>query len=424
MIEPSTQNQSSRRRFIRDLSLAGAVVGVGRTAAGATVAPSTPSSSGRAYWVDTLCRIVEPVVANSAAGKLREKMPVECPGRNVAERRRYTHLEALGRTLSGLAPWLELTGKPGPENELAGRLAREARQGLTNAVSPGGPDFIEFTAGGQCLVDAAFLSHAFLRSPTELWQKLDETTRARLIESVKSTRRFKPGQNNWLLFSAMVETFLAAAGAEWQSQPIETALTAFQRWYKGDGVYGDGPSFHWDYYNSYVIGPFLIDVLEQIGKISGQWSAQLGPVLARAKRYAAVQERLIAPDGTYPVLGRSIAYRCGAFQLLAQMALRQQLPDGVAPGQVRSALTAVIRKTIDAPDTFDANGWLTVGLAGHQPGLGENYISTGSLYLCTFAFLPLGLPASAPFWSDPPADWTARKIWAGKDLPADHAISD
>ena len=38
--------------------------------------------------------------------------------------------------------------------------------------------------------------------------------------------------------------------------------------------------------------------------------------LANGLRYAAVQERLIAPDGTFPALGRSIAYRCGAFHLL------------------------------------------------------------------------------------------------------------
>jgi len=423
MNELPTANPGSRRRFIRELSLAGAVLGIGdKTGLAQPAAPAPTPAGDRAFWMEMLRKVAEPVVANLAAGQLREKMPVEALSRNVADRRKYTHLEAIGRTLSGLAPWLELADRPTQENEMAARLANQARQGLAHAVRAGGPDFIDFTVGGQCLVDAAFLCHAFLRSPKELWQKLDETTRTRLIESIKSTRRFKPPQSNWLLFSAMVETFLAFAGAEWQTQPIDTALTAFQQWYKGDGVYGDGKDFHWDYYNSYVIGPFLIDILENIGKSSGQWSAQLEPVRTRARRYAAIQERLIAADGSFPVIGRSIAYRCGAFQMLAQMALRRELPEGVTPAQVRGALTAVIRKTLEAPGTFDANGWLTVGLGGHQPSLGENYISTGSLYLCTFAFLPLGLRAADPFWSDPPADWTARKVWAGQDMPADHAL--
>jgi hypothetical protein len=75
-----------------------------------------------------------------------------------------------------------------------------------------------------------------------------------------------------------------------------------------------------------------------------------------------------------------------------------------------------------APGTFDANGWLRIGLCGHQPSLGEIYITTGSVYLCSLGFLPLGLPAEAPFWADPPADWTARKVWSGKEVPADHFV--
>ena len=142
----------------------------------------------------------------------------------------------------------------------------------------------------------------------------------------------------------------------------------------------------------------------------------------RAVRYAAIQERLINPDGTFPIIGRSIAYRAGAFQHLANMALVGQLPEGVSPAQVRSALTAVIRKTTERPDTFDARGWLQIGMYGHQPALGERYISTGSLYLCAEVLLPMGLPATHEFWAAPSADWTSRKVWSGADIPADHAI--
>jgi hypothetical protein len=104
-------------------------------------------------------------------------------------------------------------------------------------------------------------------------------------------------------------------------------------------------------------------------------------------------------------------------QVLAQMALMGEMP------RVRAALTAVIRKLLDAPGTFDAGGWLTVGFCGRQPHLGETYISTGSLYLCAAVFLPLGLKPADPFWSAPAEDWTARRIWRGEDAPADHAIS-
>jgi hypothetical protein len=89
---------------------------------------------------------------------------------------------------------------------------------------------------------------------------------------------------------------------------------------------------------------------------------------------------------------------------------------------VRSALGAVIRRLIEAPGTFDREGWLTIGLSGHQPQLAERYISTGSLYLCAVGLLPLGLPPEDEFWAGATADWTARKLWAGQDMKPDHAM--
>ncbi len=178
---------------------------------------------------------------------------------------------------------------------------------------------------------------------------------------------------------------------DWDRMRVDYALRQHEQWYLGDGVYGDGPRFHWDYYNSFVIQPMLLDVLAAVGDEDPEWRRLKEPVLRRAQRYAAIQERLISPEGTYPVIGRSSAYRFGAFQLLAQIALMKSLPDGLSPAQVRCALTAVIQRTLSAPGTFDKDGWLTIGVCGHQPGLGEGYISTGSLYPSHH-----GVPASGP----------------------------
>jgi hypothetical protein len=166
----------------------------------------------------------------------------------------------------------------------------------------------------------------------------------------------------------------------------------------------------------------LTDVLAACKDESPAWQEIDAREALRAKRYAAVQERLVAPDGSFPAIGRSIAYRCGAFHLLAQSALRHALPEGVSPAQVRGALTAVIRRSFEAPDTFDADGWLRIGFCGHQPGIGETYISTGSLYLCSVGLLPLGLPASDEFWSAPPQPWTSVKAWSGQAFPIDHGL--
>ena len=145
-------------------------------------------------------------------------------------------------------------------------------------------------------------------------------------------------------------------------------------------------------------------------------------VLKRSQRYAEVLERFISPEGTYPPIGRSLAYRFGAFQSLSQVALKKALPADIAAQQVRAAMYTMIKRQMEAPGMFDKNGWLQIGLYGHQPGIGEFYISTGSLYLCSEAFLVLGLNPSDTFWTGDDKDWTAKKIWNGQDIPVDHSV--
>ena len=141
-------------------------------------------------------------------------------------------------------------------------------------------------------------------------------------------------------------------------------------------------------------------------------------------RYAEIQERLINTDGTFPVFGRSIVYRGGAFQHLALMALSKKLPETLTDEQVRCGLTAVLKRTLDPSTTFTSDGWLNIGLSGFQPSIAEFYSNTGSLYLCTAIFLPLGLSPQDPFWSNPDKPWSAKKIWDGKDVPPDKSLRE
>jgi hypothetical protein len=367
-----------------------------------------------------LTRIAEPVLTAAAEGRLKSAMPT---GEWEAPRNEFAPLEALGRLLAGMAPWLELGPSEDEEGKLRARFDQLALKAIGNAVDPQSPGFMNFIKGSQPLVDAAFLAHGLLRAPKQLWWKLGERERTNLVMALESTRGIKPGNNNWLLFSAMVEATLWHFTNGYEPKPIEAAVAKHLEWYKGDGVYGDGSEFHWDYYNSYVIQPMLMDVLRVGAEKQHPLGTNYSLVLRRARRYAAVQERLISPEGTYPVLGRSSAYRFGCFQTLSQIALMHELAAEDKPGAVRSALTAVIRRVMEAPGTFDGRGWLQVGVAGHQPSIRESYISTGSLYLCAVGLLHLGLPADDIFWTAPAAAWSQKKIWSGEDIPADHALS-
>jgi len=408
----------NRRVFLEAAGAMPALV-LPRTAAAAVREGGLPD---RTSWIQLLERIASPVLINLAEGRLREMMPIEQA--EGADRAKVTHLEAVGRLLNGIAPWLDATGLTADEARLQARFRTLAQNGLRHGLDRSSRDALNFSNESQPLVDAAFLGQAILRAPHTLGDGLDASTRSRLVEALLSTRQISPGFNNWLLFSAMVEAALKSLGAPWDRMRVDYAIRQHEQWYKGDGVYGDGPAFHWDYYNSFVVQPMLLDVLDSCGESITAWKELAPKAHERARRYGAILERLVSPDGSFPAIGRSIAYRCGAFHLLAQLALRRELPEEVSPAQARAALGAVIRRTLTAPETFDANGWLRIGLAGHQPGIGERYISTGSLYLCATAFLPLGLAPSEPFWASPPEPFTAQRVWSGQAFPIDHAIQN
>lgn len=380
--------------------------------------------AARRYWVSTLGRIVNPVLSHLANGSLKKKMPVESAGGFHEERAKYAHLEAFGRVVAGISAWLALGGDDTGEGQLRRTYIDLVSQGLAIATEPSSGDFMNFTQGRQPLVDAAFLAQGLLRGYDTLWQPLDHPTKMGVLRALRSTRAIKPAYSNWLLFTAVIEAFFLRAGEEWDPVRIDYAVKKHLEWYEGDGTYGDGPDFRWDYYNSYVIQPMLLDVLRELVDHDIEDPAVYSLAFERAKRYATIQERMVSPDGTFPPIGRSLAYRCGAFHLLSQLALMDELPDDVPPPQARSVLTAVIYRMMEAPGTFDADGWLTIGFYGHQPSIGETYISTGSLYLCTTAFLPLGLAADNPFWTLPPADWTQKRIWSGEDVKPDRAHSE
>jgi hypothetical protein len=396
--------------------------------ANATIAHA--GAEDRAYLVGVMTRIAGPVLEALSENKLKEKFPVRHWDKH---RQDCTCTEAFARTLAGVAPWLELGPAITPEGKLREKFGLMARRSLINATDPQSADYLHFghssTVHRQALVEAAYVAQALLRAPKVLWEPLKESQKQNLIASLRTSRSLPPlgsgsVENNWLLFASIVEAALWQLNGDVQKGRLECGLNKFGKWYLGDGTYGDGSQFHWDYYNGYVIHPMLLDVLKVCRGKKHRFGVMYDKALSRAQRYAILQERLISPEATFPVIGRSSAYRFAAFQALSQIILWEKLPEAIEPGAVRSGIAAVVRRIIEAPGTFDQDGWLEIGTVGYQPSIRESYNATGSLYICLTGLLHLGLPAHHPFWLAPAADWTQKKIWSGQDIPADHALEE
>lgn len=420
-----------RRNFFRKISLAGLagffpfdwVKAGANQGVGQIDSPVVSGQVDREIWVQLLHKIAAPVLSNMAKGQLVKNMPVEWSPQYDGRDKRVAYMEAIGRLMAGLAPWLALPKDNSAEGMLRRKLQDQALQSLARSVDPVDPDFLLWDKEGQPLVDAAFLAHAFLRAPGALWDPLDYNTKQRFVNAFKQLRRVKIPYNNWILFAAIIETFLQTIDEEFDPVRIDWAIRKMKEWYVGDGWYSDGSQFHFDYYNSYVIQPMLLDIMKVQVEKGAASKEDYALLLGRMQRYSEILERLISPEGSFPAFGRSITYRTGAFQPLAQLALMRQLPDGISPAQVRTALTAVKQRIFAQAGVFGADGWLQLGFAGHQPEVADGYTNTGSLYLTSLSFLPLGLSATDPFWMAAAEDWTGKRAWTGQSFKKDHAIT-
>src|ERR1039458_2475195 len=154
----------------------------------------------RTSWVAMLDRICRPLFDALSQRRLKAVMPVEAYAGEQQHRRQTTYLEALGRSLAGMAPWLEHGPTAGAEGELRARYCELARGGIAAAVDKASPDYMDFGGDRQTIVDSAFLSLAVLRAPHEWREKLPGAVRAQLADAMRATRGMLANYNNWLLF--------------------------------------------------------------------------------------------------------------------------------------------------------------------------------------------------------------------------------
>ena len=382
----------------------------------------------RKYWCNLAYRIAAPVLSNLSKGELQKNMLVETSPSWDGRDKKVTYMEAFGRLMAGIAPWLSLADDETEEGKMRKQLREWALKSYVHAVDPQSLDYLAWGGHGQALVDAAYIAESFLRAYDQLWMPLDETTKKRYVKEFTSLRRIDPPYTNWLLFSATIESFLAKAGAEYDEYRINSAIRKVEEWYVGDGWYADGQAFAFDYYSSYVFHPMYLETLQAMKDTKARTRIDYAKyherALQRAQKFSLILERFISPEGTFPVFGRSIPYRMATMQPLALMAWYQTLPAGVSNAQVRCALTAVMERMFASDKNFNEKGFLSIGFAGSQPNIADWYTNNGSLYMTSLAFLPLGLPASHPFWTDAPQDWTSKRAWSGQPFPKDHHWRD
>ena len=385
--------------------------------------------SDRQYWCALAYKMAQPVLENMAKGELQKNMQTEFSPSFDNRNKKVLYMECFGRLMAGVAPWLTLPDDATAEGKQRKQLREWALASYKNAVDPQNPDYLCWGIGGQNLVDAAYIAESFLRAYDTLWKPLDEVTKKRYLAEFAKLRHIDPPYTNWLLFSSTIESFMAKAGGDFDEYRVNSACRKVEEWYVGDGWYADGPVFAFDYYSSYVFHPMYLEPLQAMvdAKVNSRLDYQkyYDRELKRCQKYSIILERFISPEGTFPAFGRSIPYRMATMQPLALMAWYQKLPKDLSNGQVRAALTKVLHRMFDQENNFNEKGYLSIGFCGNgQKNVADWYTNNGSLYMTTLAFMPLGLPADHPFWTDAAQPWTQVKAWNNQQFPKDHQWKD
>ncbi len=396
---------------------------------GISAKKKTIQQSDRQYWCSLAYKMAQPVLENMAKGELQKNMQTEFSPSFDNRNKKVLYMECFGRLMAGVAPWLTLPDDATAEGKQRKQLREWALASYKNAVDPQSPDYLCWGIGGQNLVDAAYIAESFLRAYDTLWKPLDEVTKKRYLAEFAKLRHIDPPYTNWLLFSSTIESFMAKAGGDFDEYRVNSACRKVEEWYVGDGWYADGPSFAFDYYSSYVFHPMYLETLQAMvdAKVNSRLDYQkyYDRELRRCQKYSIILERFISPEGTFPAFGRSIPYRMATMQPLALMAWYQTLPSDLSNGQVRAALTKVLHRMFDKENNFNEKGYLSIGFCGNsQKNVADWYTNNGSLYMTTLAFMPLGLPADHPFWTDAAQPWTQVKAWNNQQFPKDHQWKD
>lgn len=308
------------------------------------------------------------------------------------------YLEALGRVAYSLTPFLSLTQDelPAKCRGLHSKISAQLHSALQWYFS------VPRRKHSQNIIDFAYLV------PSLLMFGVDATDYARQL------RGFRPLANNWLLAAARIEAYLFLRNEEWDPLRVDCAIRHFSEHYAGDSYYCDGPEFRFDYYNSLVIHPYLDRLRSIFSGVDPSWDGLLKDQPDRSRRHAQILERLISPEGYYPVIGRSACYRMGVLNHLASHALASS--DSLGRGRAVAALTTVMER--QRQHTFDTNGLVTVGFHGYQPKMAEEYITTSSVYACGFPLRLLGIPYSDPAWCA--SSWSATSVYE-QDALADES---
>ena len=269
--------------------------------------------------------------------------------------------------------------------------------GLATGTDPASPQrWPRLDEIDQAKVEAASIVIALHETRPWIWDRLDDTVRARVLDWLAPFVRAWVPDNNWVWFRAVAAAFSRSEGGAWDQADINYAVNRTEDWYAGDGWYTDGGPRTFDHYSGWAMQLYPLWYCRIAGNLAEPGLAER--YRERLRRYLSDAAHLVGGNGAPLFQGRSLTYRFAALAPFWAGALFDATP--LAPGLTRRLASGMLRYFLDA-GCLRADGTLSIGWHGEFPAIRQPYSGPGSPYWAAKGFAGLLLPADHPVWQHP-----------------------
>lgn len=312
---------------------------------------------------------------------------IELPGPRAHYSTTVQGMEGWCRRLWGLAPLIAGGGAWADQESL--------REGLVNGCDATHPEYWGVPDDfDQRLVESAAISCALLTAPSVFWHPLSRHQQRAVAAYLGMANTRDLHDTNWRLFRVMANVALLKLDAPHSRRQLSEDLDRIESFYVGGGWYSDGPHGPCDYYSSWAIQFYCLLYAVHMQSEDPLRAARFRE---RAAIFAGAFINWFAPDGAAVPFGRSLTYRFSQVAFWGALAVAGV--EAMSWGVVKGIVLRNLRWWLQHP--ILADGLLTVGYGYPNTGVIERYSSSCSPYWALKAFLPLALPATAPFWTEP-----------------------
>ena len=246
----------------------------------------------------------------------------------------------------------------------------------------------------QTIVEAASLALNLYLARTSVWDAFSPDEQRQVASYLLAVGRCKTYRNNWMLFRAIIHAVLKRFEMPYDESAMRRLIKRSAALYVGDGWYSDGRERCFDYYNAWVMHPYLLFWCDINPDTEPGF---FGLCRERTRIFTDHYRHFFAPDGSFPAYGRSLIYRSAVVSVFP--VAEYYSCSALQPGEARRICSGNVKYFWDK-GAVDKQGFLTLGFHRPLPELSEYYSGTQSPLWANKAWWTFLLPPSHRFWTD------------------------